>query len=44
MTLSVDNPQSPLSVGWWLEVGATHPLRISYQKGRAGEGEQNPWL
>jgi Domain of unknown function (DUF1816) len=30
MTLAVDNPQSPLSVGWWLEVGATHPLRIYY--------------
>jgi Domain of unknown function (DUF1816) len=30
MTLSVNNLQSPLSVGWWLEVGATHPLRISY--------------
>jgi Domain of unknown function (DUF1816) len=30
MTLAVDNPQSTLSVGWWLEVGATHPLRISY--------------
>ncbi|WP_404786231.1 DUF1816 domain-containing protein [Altericista sp. CCNU0014] len=30
MTLTVDNPQSALSVGWWLEVGTTHPLQISY--------------
>jgi Domain of unknown function (DUF1816) len=30
MTLAVDNPQSTLSVDWWLEVGNTHPLRISY--------------
>ncbi|NJM77301.1 MAG: DUF1816 domain-containing protein [Acaryochloridaceae cyanobacterium RU_4_10] len=30
MTLTLDDRQSILSVGWWLEVGATHPLRISY--------------
>jgi Domain of unknown function (DUF1816) len=30
MTLTVDRPQSTLNVGWWLEVGATHPLRLSY--------------
>ncbi len=30
MTLSIENPQSTLNIGWWLEVGATHPLRISY--------------
>ncbi len=30
MILAVDNTQSELSVGWWLEVGATYPLRISY--------------
>jgi hypothetical protein len=30
MTLAIDNPQNTLSIGWWLEVGATHPLRISY--------------
>jgi Domain of unknown function (DUF1816) len=28
--MTINNDQSVLNVGWWLEVGAIHPLRISY--------------
>jgi hypothetical protein len=28
--MTINNDKSVLNVGWWLEVGATHPLRISY--------------
>ena len=30
MTLSIENREKTLSLSWWLEVGATHPLRICY--------------
>jgi hypothetical protein len=30
MTLSIDERNNELSLDWWIEVGATHPLCIYY--------------
>lgn len=48
MTLTVDSPKNTLNVGWWLEVGATHPLSISYfgpfEDRTAAEGAKHEFL